>query len=493
MIKFGDLQADLPSYLNTGSVKIDNVLPLKDGFRSLSGFSELSDVSLNSTPLGLFTSIGATGTTNYAGDETKLYQMDANSDFQDVSKSGGYNNSTTDGSRDYWAFTKFGDNVIATNFADNIQVFNESSDTAFSDLASIKAKYISVVRDFVVAGFTNESGTNYHQRVKWSALNDSTDWTPSQATQSGYQDIPGEHGKLMGIIGSESFGIIFFEKAIYRMDYVGTPLIFSFSKIGNIGVFAPRSIVTFGSTIYFLSQDGFYAIEGGNTIKAIGTSKINRFFFDDFASKQETIFSAIDPNNSIVAWSYRGSGNPAGGVNNKLLIYNFTVDKWATGSGLEILFLATASQEAFNTIESLDQIGNVDELTRSLDSFFYDEGILSLAGFNADKNFGKFTGGSLPATLETTEFEGIENKRSTLINCRPIVDGGGLNTTVTVTPIFRDSQLNQESEGSAVSVRDSGDCPLRITSRYHRLRVNVTGNFKTILGVDVEARPEGKR
>ena len=137
MIKFGDLQADLPSYLNTGSVKIDNVLPLKDGFRSLSGFSELSDVSLNSTPLGLFTSIGATGTTNYAGDETKLYQMDANSDFQDVSKSGGYNNSTTDGSKDYWAFTKFGDNVIATNFADNIQVFNESSDTAFSDLASI--------------------------------------------------------------------------------------------------------------------------------------------------------------------------------------------------------------------------------------------------------------------------------------------------------------------------------------------------------------------
>jgi urease beta subunit len=53
--------------------------------------------------------------------------------------------------------------------------------------------------------------------------------------------------------------------------------------------------------------------------------------------------------------------------------------------------------------------------------------------------------------------------------------------------------MNSVTEGTAVTVRDSGDCPLRATSRYHRLRVNVTGNFSTLSGVDVEARPEGKR
>lgn len=494
MIKFGDLQSDLPTYQNTGALKADNVIPLKEGYKSFPGFVELSDTALNSIPVGLFTSIGATGITNYAGDETKLYQMDNNGDFQDVSKSGGYSNSTTEGSRDFWSFTKFGDNVIGTNFADNIQKFEEGTDTAFSDLVSLKAKYLTVVRDFVVAGYTEESSTEYPQRVKWSGLNDSSTWTPSQATQSGYQDIPGEHGRLMGIVGSESFGIIFFEKAIFRMEYIGTPLIFSFNKIGNIGCFAPRSISTFGNTIYFLSQDGFYALQGGQDLIPIGSGKINNTFFNDFVAKPESIFSAIDPNNSIVVWSYRGSGSTgSAGVNNKLLIYNYSVGRWASGSGLDLYFINTASQEAFNTLESLDTLGNLDGLPRSLDSFFYDEGVVGLAGFSADKKFGKFLGSSLSATVDTTEFEGVENKRSTLINARPIVDANGENTTVTITPITRSSQMNSVTEGTAVTVRDSGDCPLRATSRYHRLRVNVTGNFSTLSGVDVEARPEGKR
>ena len=76
MIKFGDLQSDLPTYQNTGALKADNVIPLKEGYKSFPGFVELSDTALNSVPVGLFTSIGATGITNYAGDETMLYQMD---------------------------------------------------------------------------------------------------------------------------------------------------------------------------------------------------------------------------------------------------------------------------------------------------------------------------------------------------------------------------------------------------------------------------------
>ena len=494
MIKFGDLQADLPTYKNTGALKAENVIPLADGYKSFSNFVELSTVALNTNPLGLFTSIGAGGTTNYAGDGSKLYQMDNNGDFQDKSKSGGYNNSTTEGSKDYWSFIKFGDNIIASNFADNIQKFEEGTDSLFSDRVTLKAKYLAVIRDFVVTAYTKESNVEYPQRVKWSGINDSSTWTPSQATQSGFQDIPGDHGRLMGIVGSESFGIVFFERAIYRMEYVGTPLIFTFNKIGNIGCFAPRSIVTFGNTIYFLSQDGYYALTGGAELSPIGTAKINNFFFRDFTANQEEIYSAIDPNNSIVVWSYRGSGaTGSAGVNNKLLIYNYAVNKWSTGSGLSLLFLNTASQEAFNTLESLDTLGSVDDLPRSLDSFFYNEGILGLAGFSENKKFGKFIGGSLPAIVDTTEFEGVENKRSTLVNARPIVDANGENTTVTVTPISRSSQMNTTTEGTSVSVRSSGDCPLRVTDRYHRIRVSVNGNFSTMSGVDIEVRQEGKR
>tara|TARA_E500000075_G_scaffold55646_1_gene50136 strand:- start:576 stop:2054 length:1479 start_codon:yes stop_codon:yes gene_type:complete len=492
MIEFGDLQADLPTYQNSGALVVDNVLPLAKGYKSLAGFQALSGTGLTGSAVGLFTSFSASGSTNYAGDATKLYQMDSSLVFQDKSKSGGYNNSTTENARDFWAFTQFGSNIIATNFADNIQKFEEGVDSAFSDLVSLKAKYIAVIRDFVVAGYTTESSTTYNQRVKWSGINNSSTWTPSQATQSGFQDIVGSHGNIQAIVGGESAGVIFMEKAIYRMEYVGTPLIFQFNKIAdNIGAFAPKSVASYGNMVFFLAQDGFYKLTGGQQLTPIGNGKVDNFFFDDLSSNLDGITSAVDPNNSIVVWSYRGSG-ATGTTNNKLLIYNYAVDKWSTGSGQDLEFIASASQEAFTTLESLDVLGDLDNLPRSLDSYFYREGIVGLAGFNSDNKFGKFIANSLSATVDTTEFEGADGKRSTLINCRPIVDGT-TNTSVTVTPITRQSQLDTTTNGTAVSTNDTGTCPLRSTSRYHRIRVNVTGNFNTMSGVDIEARPEGGR
>ncbi len=492
MIEFGDLQADLPSYKNSGALVVDNVLPLAKGYKSLAGFQALSGTGLSNAAVGLFTSFSASGSTNYAGDRSKLYQMNSSLVFIDKSKAGGYSNSTTENARDFWAFTQFGSNIIATNFADNIQKFDEGTDSAFSDLVALKAKYIAVIRDFVVAGYTDESGVAYNQRVKWSGINNSSTWTPSQATQSGFQDIVGSHGNIQAIVGGESAGVIFMEKAIYRMEYVGTPLIFQFVKIAdNIGAFAPKSVASYGNMVFFLAQDGFYKLTGGQQLTPIGNGKVDNFFFDDLSSNLDGITSAIDPNNSIVVWSYRGSG-ATGTTNNKLLIYNYAVDKWSTGSGQDLEFIASASQEAFTTLESLDVLGDLDNLPKSLDSYFYKEGIVGLAGFNSENKFGKFIANSLSATVDTTEFEGADGKRSTLINCRPIVDGT-TNTSVTVTPITRQSQLDTTTTGAVTSTNDTGTCPLRSTSRYHRIRVNVTGNFNTLSGVDIEARPEGGR
>ena len=583
-IEFGQLQADLPTYQNTGAIQVDNVIPLAKGYKSFPSFHALSGTALTNNATGLFSSISENGTTNYAGDSGKLYQMDNSLVFQDKSKAGGYNSVTTEGSRDFWSFTQFGDNIIASNGTDYIQKFNEKTDTLFSDLVTLSAKYLSVVRDFVFAGFVTEyetaknfdsntissntititshgystsdtvtynrngntaltnltdgdtyyviyvssstiklattnanavAGTAitltatggsethklekyvvYNQRVKWSALNDSSDWTPSGDTQSGYQDIVGSHGSVQAVVGGEAYAVIFMERAIYRADYVGTPLIFQFTKVAdNIGAFSSKSVASFGSDIFFLAQDGFYKISGGQTLSPIGNSRVDDYFFDDLTSNLDSIQSAVDPNNSIIVWSYRGSGasGTSSDVNNKLLIYNYSVDKWATASGLDVQFISSASQEAFNTLESLDVLGDLDSLPKSLDSYWYGDGIYGLASFNSAKKFGKFLGGSLPATIDTTEFQGAKDSRSTIINARPIVDANGDTTTISVTPITRSSQADQVTVGSAVNIQSSGDSPLRSTSRYHRLRVKTTGNFLTLSGVDVTTKPSGKR
>ena len=582
-IQFGQLQADLPSYENTGSIQVDNVIPLAVGYKSFPSFTALSSNALTNNATGLFSSIGDDGTINYAGDQGKLYRMSGLA-FSDISKSGGYFSKTTEGSRDFWSFTQFGDNIICSNGTDPIQKINEKTDTLFSNLVTFTAKYLGVVRDFVFSGFVTEyeakkdfnsnaissnaitisshgyltgdtvvydknsntaltnlvdkatyyvvkidansiklATTNlnavttvvivltatagsethkleksiiYNQRVKWSAINDSSDWTPSGDTQSGYQDIVGSHGSVMAIVGGESYAVIFMERAIYRMDYVGTPLIFQFSKVAdNIGAFIPKSVVSFGSDIFFLAQDGFYKLSGGDTLAPIGNGKVDDYFFNDLSSDLDGVSSAIDPNNSVAVWSYRGSGaDGTNDINNKLLIYNYSVDKWATGSGLSIQFISSGSQEAFDTLEKLDVLGDLDALPKTLDSYYYSSGVYGLAGFNSEKKFGKFLGGSLPATIDTTEFQGAKNSRSAITNVRPIVDAKtSSSVTVTVTPITRNTQIESIAVGSPVSIQSNGDCPMRSSSRYHRLRVKTTGNFLTMSGVDVTAKPTGKR
>ena len=582
-IQFGQLQADLPSYENTGSIQVDNVIPLAVGYKSFPSFTALSSNALTNNATGLFSSIGDDGTINYAGDQGKLYRMSGLA-FSDISKSGGYFSKTTEGSRDFWSFTQFGDNIICSNGTDPIQKINEKTDTLFSNLVTFTAKYLGVVRDFVFSGFVTEyeakkdfnsnaissnaitisshgyltgdtvvydknsntaltnlvdkatyyvvkidansiklATTNlnavttvvivltatagsethkleksiiYNQRVKWSALNDSSDWVVSGDTQSGYQDIVGSHGSVMAIVGGESYAVIFMERAIYRMDYVGTPLIFQFSKVAdNIGAFIPKSVVSFGSDIFFLAQDGFYKLSGGDTLAPIGNGKVDDYFFNDLSSDLDGVSSAIDPNNSVAVWSYRGSGaDGTNDINNKLLIYNYSVDKWATGSGLDVQFISSGSQEAFDTLEKLDVLGDLDALPKTLDSYYYSSGVYGLAGFNSEKKFGKFLGGSLPATIDTTEFQGAKNSRSAITNVRPIVDAKtSSSVTVTVTPITRNTQIESIAVGSPVSIQSNGDCPMRSSSRYHRLRVKTTGNFLTMSGVDVTAKPTGKR
>ena len=155
----------------------------------------------------------------------------------------------------------------------------KATSSVFSDLVSLKAKYIAVIRDFVVAGYTNESGTVYNQRVKWSGINDSSTWTPSQATQSGFQDIVGSHGNIQAIVGGESAGVLsLWKRLFYRMSYVGVPLVFQFDKIAdNLGAFAPKSVASYGNMVFFLAQDGFYKLTGGQQLTPIGNARVDNF------------------------------------------------------------------------------------------------------------------------------------------------------------------------------------------------------------------------
>jgi len=343
-IAFKDWLPDQPSILDTVS-EANNVIPLAVGygpFKSAVNYSGAATEDLNNC----FAAKVDNDVSIFAGGATKLFKVSSTDlTMEDVSKASGYTGINR------WKFVQFGNYALATNGSEKIQYFDVNASTDFADLAAAApiAKYIAVVRDFVVGA--NISAGTYPSRVQWSDINDPTDWTAGAASQADYQELP-DGGDITGITGGE-FGIVLLEKAIVRMSYIGSPLFFQFDTISrNVGCIEGGSIAQYGGITYFLSDDGFYSCNGQQVV-GIGSEKVDRYFFGNAnIGDIDSISAAIDPERNLVIWDYTTvSGNRA------LLIYNFETQKWCEAD-TDVDVLSTLATTG-TTLDGIDTAYNI--------------------------------------------------------------------------------------------------------------------------------------
>ena len=381
-----------------------------------------------------------------------------------------------------WRFTQFGNVLIAANGGNRLQGFNVNSSSNFSDLAADapQSRYVTVVRDFVVSGYVNET-TIRANRVQWSALGDESSWTNSATTQADFQDIP-DGGAVVGITGGE-FGLVFMDRSVHRMSYVGSPLVFQFDNISrNQGCYEANSIIQYGGTSFFLSDNGFYACDGQQIIP-IGNEKVNRYFFDDVDEGSLNLMSAaVDPARKLVIWAYASQSSA---TVDKFLIFNYEIGKWSSGT-TDASRVATSSTPSF-TLEGLDIFGNLDTINSSFDSRIWLGGKMQFAGTKLAKII-TFSGANNTAYIETGDIE-VPGSTSSITMAKPIVDNGSGNVALLSRRL-----LNQPTEFGAQVVADSENrVSIRGVGRYHRLQLTPTGNWKTTVGVDIELNGLGSR
>ncbi len=417
------------------------------------------------------------------------------------------------------------------------------------------AKFVTVVRDFVVAG--NIAGGE--STVYWSDINNELNWVPSFFSQSDSQYLP-DGGNITGLAGGE-YGLIFLERAIYRMTYSGSPFFFQFDAISRtLGCISAGSIAQFGGVTYFLADDGFYICDGQN-IQPIGLEKVNRWFFKTaiLTDIANSMSSTIDPIRGLVIWCF-----PAKEGNRQLLIYNIQLKKWsyALTDVTSISYILTPS----STLEQLDKYGisigvntKSGTYTRSgtlvtvtatnhgmeTNGFVYFD---ATSGGAADGYYEVTKTGTNTFTFRTTAsgtistsnciislpsidrstvpfdssvwaggllllggvrlqkiivFNGdimsatvstadIDAGPSMVTMARPYVDG----STGSVAIATRQALSAPPQYTSYVAANSDGRCPLRSNGRFHRVSVQTSAgdtSWDTIVGVDVEIQKAGMR
>ena len=220
----------------------------------------------------------------------------------------------------------------------------------------------------------------------------------------------------------------------------------------------------------------------GQQVISIGAEKVDKYFLQDASeSDYPTMSAAVDPIRKLVLWNYVSiSGD------RKLLIYNFSTKKWTYGdAGTD--YIAEASS-ANVTLEQLDSIStSIDDLTTSLDSRLYVGGKYFLGGTFGNKIM-TYTGVNQSGDIQTGDIDVGANSVVTL--ARPQVDNGSADVSVASRTL-----LNQSvTFGTAVSASSENRCSLRSAGRYHRIRVQPTGdNWENAVAVDIDVVAQGVR
>jgi hypothetical protein len=337
-IMFGEWLPDQPGVMGAVT-EAKNCYPVTNGYapiKSEADYSSDADTDLITVFAGKYDSI----TSLFAASASKVYKFDSSNFSLTALNTTGYSGIES------WDITQFGSKMILANGVNKLQsVTLNVTPQPIGDLAASApvARYVTVVRDFVVAA---NDGTNT-SKVYWSDINDETDWTPAATSQSDFQVIP-DGGDITGLAGGE-YGLIFLERAIYRMSYTGSPFFFQFDAISRtLGCISNGSITQYGNLTYFLADDGFYVCDGQST-RSIGAEKVNRWFFSNAIPSQIAtgMSSTVDPVNKLIYWKFN---NIFG--SNSILIYSIELNKWsyAETTATAVAFGLTPSA----TLEQID-------------------------------------------------------------------------------------------------------------------------------------------
>lgn len=456
-IPFGPWLPDQPAFGNAGVLVAKNVIPRASSYSPFLGLRAFSD-ALPGRCYGAAGFKQADGTIfNFAGDETDLFSL-GSATWSNVTRLSGGDYATAN----RWNFIGFGDNVIASNGSDTPQRFEMGTSTKFADLTGSPPayRYGAVIGEFAVVGNIGAANPN---RFQWCDQNDITDWTGGQA---GSLDIP-QGGDVQAITGGD-YGLIFQERQISRIDYVGPPTIWQRTVIEeNRGALAAGSVARHGIRTFFLADDGFYVCDGTQAIP-IGDEIVDSTVLADIdGNYRNRIIAAVDPINKLYVMAYPGVANISGRPN-KMAICNYeTGYKWACVE-LEVDYIyATLSD--FITLESLSVLyPNLDSVPFSLDSRAWQGNSLILSGFGTDFKGSHFSGDTLEAKITTAELRLHSEGRTEITNTRPIVDA---DATVRIGGRGRQNEVVSYTASS--SMNEFGENPIIDNDRFQRIELTI--------------------
>lgn len=493
-VPFGEWRPDIALRDNQMSADVENVFPGSSSYTPVPDLAPFADTLVPPPPaLDPIRGLTSARTTDgawrvYAGSDKKLYRWTLNG-WVDKSRTTGGDYAVPYG--ELWSFAQFGKYLIAVNINDVPQVCDVDGDGVFTALGGSPpiAHNVRTIGDFVILGGLSSN----RRKIMWSGINDPTSWVPG-INLCDEQEMP-EGGPVKGVAG-DKIGFVIQDRAIRLLQFLpgDTTFIFSVSKVvydrGSVSEFGWTSI---GDTLYFLADDGYYAVSGAQLV-AIGHEKVNEWFLANSDLNRRnlvTCFPAIKP---YIAWPYHRSD--ASPWYDGLMIYNWALQRWSKAvipaqmwgsNALASIDLDLDTTGAEPGDEWIEWAGTPQP--RPLDSFAYQGGRPLIGAIDPDGYLATLAGPNLQATLETVDVHLVPGKRAMVGDVYPLADAAeGVIYAGT-----RERLQDAIGWSQACPIEITGSAAVYTSARLHRFRHIIPRASKWLhaQGVMADAQPDG--
>jgi hypothetical protein len=499
-LPFGAYAPDLPDILNGkgGCVQAKNMFPITGGYDSMRGLSNIaSATAIGSTPKGSLAGLDNNGNSFlFVGEASVLRSRGVS--MQDVSRVGGYGLSESD----RWSFARFGGNVFAATFSENMQYRTLSTSGAlFADVPTLapKARHIATIGNFLMAGnLLDQEGGLLPESVRWCAIDNPLNW-PAFGSDAAVQvqadrlPLEGNGGWVQDLVSGAEVGVIFQERAIHRLDYRGAPDVFERNRVeeGN-GMFIPYSAVPYERQVFYIAEDGFRVFDY-TTSHPVGKSRVSETFLADLDTGYlHRVETARDPDRTVIWIAYPGSGH-TNGRPNKLILYDYRLDQF-THADVEMEGLIENASGQVASMDAGATPGDPDDVDAAADLDSYDDrpggvGASRMGAFSTTFFASEFEGDVLEGIIETGDFEGVPDRMFWLDEVRPLVEGRAPEVAIS----SRDKIDEEVVFGPYQRVDPDGTISFRSDARYHRFRVRLQSGWGKAVGLDIYGEASGER
>lgn len=138
--------------------------------------------------------------------------------------------------------------------------------------------------------------------IKWSDVDDYTQWTPAITNQAGSYRLP-RGSSIIGGLQAPQSGMIWTDLGVWLMQYIQPPLIYGFTEIGTgCGLISARAMGILGEEVHWMSHNNFFNYLGGVNITPC--TVWDKVFSNLNVSQFDKIVCAVNSSFSEISWLY---------------------------------------------------------------------------------------------------------------------------------------------------------------------------------------------